>query len=73
MKRYTVVWHQLAKDDLAKIWLAATDRRAVTSAADRIDVLLANNPAEHGSEVSPRTRERSAILTHSHPDIEVID
>jgi hypothetical protein len=41
MIRYTVVWHAEAQDRLVQIWLTAPDRKAVTSAADAIDAILA--------------------------------
>jgi hypothetical protein len=30
MTRFTVVWHTLAQDELADLWLTATDRAALT-------------------------------------------
>lgn len=38
--RYTVNWRSKAQDELARIWLRASNRRAVTDAANRIDRLL---------------------------------
>ena len=46
--RYTVVWVPSAEDDLAIIWMDATDRSAVASAADRIDGLLREDPHHQG-------------------------
>jgi hypothetical protein len=46
MTRFTVVWHALAQDELARIWLDAADRQSVTLAANAVD--------RH----SPRTRWR---------------
>lgn len=34
---YTVVWDQTALDDLAEIWMQATNRNAVSAASNRID------------------------------------
>jgi hypothetical protein len=48
--RYTVVWHADARDDLAELWLAASDRRNVTAAADQIDRELAVNPEQKGQQ-----------------------
>jgi plasmid stabilization system protein ParE len=46
---YVVEWTQNAREhQLATIWLAATDRRAVTAAAHLIDDLLQTNPAAQG-------------------------
>ena len=38
--RYTVLWTPTAEHDLAELWLEASDREAVRSAADTLDVLL---------------------------------
>ena len=56
MTRFTVVWHKLARDELAEIWLDATDRRAIAAAADAIDLLLATDADDKGEEVSTRLR-----------------
>ena len=46
--KYTVVYVPSAEDQLAEIWMAATDREAVTVASDRIDRTLADDPADAG-------------------------
>jgi hypothetical protein len=46
--RYTVTWDPEAIDDLADLWLAATDRAAVAGAADRIDRELSIDPGAKG-------------------------
>ncbi len=51
MSRFTVVWLRSANDQLAQIWLDASDRSAVSSAADRIDQTLATDPMGKGEEV----------------------
>jgi hypothetical protein len=38
--RYTVFWAPTAERDLAQLWLQATDRPAIRSAADTLDSLL---------------------------------
>jgi plasmid stabilization system protein ParE len=38
--KWTVVWLPEAQDDLARLWLAATDQKAITQAADWIDKAL---------------------------------
>ncbi len=43
--RFTVTWHPSATDELTEIWLRATDRAAVTGAADTVDRLLAEDPS----------------------------
>ena len=45
---YRVLWTSPAEDQLATIWLGATDRRNVTSAAHTIDALLRDDPQECG-------------------------
>jgi plasmid stabilization system protein ParE len=50
MMRYTVTWRKDQKQKLARIWLASTDRRSVSAAADRIDRLLAENPQFVGDD-----------------------
>lgn len=35
--RFTVTWHPDARDELARMWLNASDRDAVTKAAHEVD------------------------------------
>ena len=51
MSRFTVVWLKSANDQLAQIWLDASDRDEVSSAADRIEQVLASDPTGWGEEV----------------------
>jgi len=46
--RFTVAWKPWAKERLAEIWIEATDRRSVSSAANEIDRLLRNDPQSRG-------------------------
>jgi plasmid stabilization system protein ParE len=46
--RFTVVWQRDAINDLASIWLASSDRRGVTAAANCIDRELGTNPDQKG-------------------------
>lgn len=48
--RYTVNWTEAAQDELAAIWLQASDRQAVTEAAHRIDLLLRADAHLRGQE-----------------------
>jgi plasmid stabilization system protein ParE len=48
--RFTVTWHPSAEQELAEIWIAATDRQAITQAAHVIDQLLASDPLAQGEE-----------------------
>ncbi len=48
--RWTVVWREEAKDELARIWIVSKDRQSVTVAADRIDRSLQVDPERQGEE-----------------------
>jgi plasmid stabilization system protein ParE len=48
--RFTVTWHPAAEQELADIWLAATDRNEVTQAANSLDQLLSSDPQAQGAE-----------------------
>jgi hypothetical protein len=61
MTRYTVVWHKSALANLAHLWNESFDRRAVASAADRIDMVLRVDAAAKGTLVSPQSRK---LLIH---------
>jgi hypothetical protein len=45
---YTVVWKEIAEERLVEIWIAASDRQAVTEAANAIDSLLKQDPEQQG-------------------------
>jgi hypothetical protein len=64
MTRYTVVWHQLALDELADLWVQAPDRGAITQATSAIDHELADDPATKGRRVSERSRELTVPPLH---------
>ena len=57
MTRYTVVWHQEALDELARLWIDAPDRTAVTLAASAIDRHLAADAPEKGTPVPDNLRQ----------------
>ena len=48
--RCTVVWDPGALDELARLWMAASDPQAVTAAADEIDRLLRDRALVVGEE-----------------------
>jgi hypothetical protein len=48
--RYTVLWREMALQQLAAIWMAATDREAVNRAVDAIDAELADDPDRKGED-----------------------
>lgn len=54
--RYTVAWKPSAEQELAQAWLDATDRAAITAAANQIDMLLQVEPQEQGESRSGATR-----------------
>lgn len=45
---FQVDWNRWAEDDLAAIWVSATDRDAVTTAAAWLDEQLARDPLNFG-------------------------
>jgi hypothetical protein len=46
--RFTVIWSQHAQDQLAPLWLNATDRNVVTAAQYQVDQLLLVDPDTRG-------------------------
>ena len=57
MTRYTVVWHRDAREDLARLWIDATDRNALTAAAHQIDIALREDADRKGTELSEGLRQ----------------
>ena len=53
---YTVYWRPAAEDELAEIWTNATDRQAVTAAANSIDAILTRDAASQGESRSGSLR-----------------
>ena len=45
---WTVIWKTDAEGDLANLWINAPDKMAVTTAANRIDLLLRKDPLNTG-------------------------
>ncbi len=45
---YTVIWQTVAENELAELWLAASDRRAITLAASTLDAALSVRPLRLG-------------------------
>jgi len=73
MTRYTVVWHQEARDELAQLWIEAQDRNAVTLAARAIDRDLAADAPEKGVPAPDALRQLTApplrvLFAVSEPD-----
>ena len=57
MTRFTIVWHALAQDELARIWLDAADRQSVTLAANAVDRDLATDAMAKDIQVEGGLRE----------------
>jgi plasmid stabilization system protein ParE len=51
-----VVWRPTAEATLAQIWTDATDRQAVTDAADLLDAMLGTSPGAVGESRAGDTR-----------------
>ena len=45
---YTVIWKPQAKVTLTQLWMDASDRGAITRAADKVDALLKSDAASAG-------------------------
>jgi hypothetical protein len=46
--KWTVLWKPDAESDLAELWVNATDKAAITAAANRVDILLRRDPLNTG-------------------------
>jgi hypothetical protein len=57
MTRFTVVRHEDARDELARLWMEATHRQAVRSAADAIDRDLAVDAPLKGGAIPDGLRQ----------------
>ena len=54
--KWTVVYRPAAADELAAIWLKATDRNAITVAANAIDLRLQEDPMTAGESRGEHSR-----------------
>lgn len=45
---FRVLWTPVAEQQLADLWISASDRGAITAAANEVDRLLAANPLAQG-------------------------
>jgi hypothetical protein len=52
MIRYTVTWHRDAEQDLASLWISATDRKDIAEAVQAIDLALSCASGSIGDEVA---------------------
>ena len=53
---WTVTWRPAALSQLAKLWTAALDRGAVSTAANKIESLLRHHPLDAGESRNPPQR-----------------
>jgi mRNA-degrading endonuclease RelE of RelBE toxin-antitoxin system len=49
--RYPVVWAKSARDELAELWLSSSDRKAISDAANEIDLELQQDAPTKGVEL----------------------
>ncbi|MBW3539342.1 MAG: hypothetical protein KY476_03660 [Planctomycetes bacterium] len=58
---FRVIWERLARDELARHWLAADSarRKAITEATAKVDAVLERNPFEAGES---RSGDRRILL-----------
>jgi hypothetical protein len=54
--KWTVVWRPPTEDNLADLWVDASDRNAISQAADTIDQILRSDPYAFGESRSGNTR-----------------
>jgi hypothetical protein len=69
---YRVEWTTDAENDLAALWNAAADQRAVTDASEWLDVRLARDPLHFG-EVWTSSVHRIAVRESIGVEFEVIE
>ncbi|MFO0851024.1 MAG: hypothetical protein U0871_21090 [Gemmataceae bacterium] len=53
---YTVRWTKAARDQLAAVWLTHPNRKGVTAAAHRLDLLLGRDPEGQGESRADNRR-----------------
>lgn len=58
---YAVIWDLDAEQELADLWLAATDHDAVNFAAHRIDQVLAIHPLQFGQPRGSSVRRYATV------------
>jgi hypothetical protein len=68
--KYTVIWLPQAENQLARIWIQATDRQNVTDATNRIDLELATDAHTKGNPLGifhTYSDDPLAVLFHVDP------
>jgi hypothetical protein len=63
MPRVTVRWHAAAEDELAEIWLNASDADVIERAANEIDALLRMDPSSKGRPVTDMDPESMRAIS----------
>ena len=48
--KYVVTWQPSAEDKLTRLWMQASDRKAVEQTANRIDQILTHAPETKGQD-----------------------
>ena len=52
MSPFAVIWPREHENELARLWVNASNKAAVAAAANRIDHLLARDPYAYGEDLS---------------------
>ena len=73
MSRYTVVWRDVALDELAQIRVESKDRARVTAAIASIDAELANDPPAKGEELHEGLRMFRSSTLHVLFEVQELD
>lgn len=60
MTRFTVTWHREAEDELAELWLYATDLNEISAAVQAIDLALSSEAESKGEIVAEGLRSFNA-------------
>lgn len=60
MTRFTVTWHREAEDELAQLWISATDRNEISAAVQAIDLALSNEADSKGENLAEGLRSFNA-------------
>jgi hypothetical protein len=60
MTRFTVTWHREAEDELAELWLGASDRDDIAAAVRQIELALSTDAVSKGESVAEGLRSFNA-------------
>lgn len=77
MTRYTVVWHEKAEAELARLWLESLDLKSITTAANSVDSILKSDPEFYGMPEDDKLRRLVvfplSVLFHVRDDDRVVE